>query len=263
MRVERVLAPNPSLFTGPGTNTYVISSAGDAIVLDPGPVIDRHLASIETALAALIPMAVIVTHTHPDHAPAANVLGARLGIPVLGYRPGPEFEPSATLEDGDVVTVGEIELHAIHTPGHTDDHLCYRIADAIFTGDHIMGGSTVIVEDAIAYMASLRRLEGLKPMHLYPGHGPELPDAGAVITEYIEHRLERERQILSAIAAGATTVDDIVRVVYTDVDESLHFAAAFQVRTQLAKLQSESRVSLHPGKADDMATVRLVEEPTE
>ena len=161
------------------------------------------------------------------------------------------------------MTVGEIELHAIHTPGHTADHLCYRIADAIFTGDHIMGGSTVIVEDAAAYMASLRRLEGLKPVHLYPGHGPELPEAGAVITEYIEHRIEREHQILAAIAAGATSVDEIVRVVYADVDESLHVAAAFQVRTQLAKLQSESRVSLYAGKADDKATVRLVEEPTE
>ena len=97
MKVERVLAPNPSLFTGPGTNTYVISSAGVAIVLDPGPIIDRHLASIETALAAVTPTAVIVTHTHPDHAPAANVLGARLGLPVLGHSAGPEFEPSARL----------------------------------------------------------------------------------------------------------------------------------------------------------------------
>ena len=132
-------------------------------------------------------------------------MGARLGLPVLGHSAGPEFEPSARLADGDVMTVGEVELHAIHTPGHTADHLCYRIADAIFTGDHIMGGSTVIVEDAAAYMASLRRLEGLKPVHLFPGHGPEMPDAGAVITEYIEHRLERERQIIAAIAAGAAT----------------------------------------------------------
>lgn len=262
MKVERVLAPNPSLFTGPGTNTYVISSAGEAVVLDPGPVIDRHLASIETALTTVTPTAVIVTHTHPDHAPAANVLGARLAVPVLGYGPGPEFEPTATLGDGDVVSVGDVSMHAIHTPGHTDDHLCFRIADAIFTGDHIMEGSTVIVEDAAAYVDSLRRLQSLRPLHLYPGHGLEMPDAGAVITEYIEHRLERERQILAAIAAGASTVDEIVRVVYADVDESLHFAAAFQVNTQLAKLQSEGRVSLYTAKADDMATVRLVEEPT-
>jgi glyoxylase-like metal-dependent hydrolase (beta-lactamase superfamily II) len=263
MKVERVLAPNPGLFTGPGTNTYVISSAGAAVVLDPGPIIDRHLASIETALTTLQPTAVIVTHTHPDHAPAANVLGARLDVPVLGHSPGPEFEPTATLADRDVVTVGDIALHAIHTPGHTVDHLCYRVADTIFTGDHIMGGSTVVVEDAAAYMQSLRRLEGLQPVHLYPGHGAEMPDAGAVITEYIEHRIEREQQILAAIGAGAATVDDIVRVVYTDVDESLHFAAAYQVNTQLRKLQSEGRVSLPPGKADDTAAVRLVEEPTE
>lgn len=248
MRVERVLAPNPGPFTGPGTNSYVISSTGEALVLDPGPVIDEHLASVERALDPFEPVAVLVTHTHPDHAPAANPLGERLGVAVLGFAPGPEFEPSRTITDGEAVRVGEVELTAVHTPGHTSDHVCYRIAGVVFTGDHIMGGSTVIIEDATDYMQSLHRVADLQPEHLYPGHGPEIEDAAAAIGEYIEHRLERERQIVDAIAAGAETPLDIVRVVYADVDPSLHQAAAHQVRVQLEKLASEDRIVLEGGE---------------
>ena len=213
MKVERVLAPNPGPFTGPGTNTYVISSAGRVAVLDPGPVIAEHIAAIEEALGTLEPQAVLVTHTHPDHAPAANTLGEELGVEVLGFAPGPEFTPSRTLANGDRIAVGEVSLVAVHTPGHTPDHLCYRIADVVFTGDHIMGGSTVLIEDATAYMDSLKRVAALHPVHLYPGHGPELFDASAAITAYIEHRLEREREIVAAVGAGAGTIADIVAVV--------------------------------------------------
>lgn len=250
MRVERVLAPNPGPFTGPGTNTYVISAAGQALVLDPGPIIDAHIEAIEAALGSLTPLAVLVTHTHPDHAPAANVIGATLGVDVLGFEPGPEFEPSRTLADGDRVSVGDIELVAVHTPGHTADHLCYRIADVVFTGDHIMGGSTVIIEDGAAYMRSLDKIGALRPAHLYPGHGPEMPDATSAITSYIEHRLERERQIVAAVAAGAGTVDAIVAVVYSKVDPSLRAAAANQVRVQLEKLESEGRLPLNTGRQE-------------
>lgn len=262
MKVERILAPNPGPFTGPGTNTYVISSAGKALVLDPGPVIDEHVAATEAVLQSLDPIAVIVTHTHPDHAPAANLMGERLGVEVLGFAPGPEFEPTRTLSDGDRIGVGDVDVVAVHTPGHTPDHLCYRIADVVFTGDHIMGGSTVIIEDAAAYMESLERIAGLRPVHLYPGHGPELPNASNTITTYIEHRLERERQIVDAIAAGAGTVDGIVAVVYTEVDPSLHPAAAYQVRVQLRKLEAEGRVTFaSDGEGGPMLRIR--EEPAE
>jgi glyoxylase-like metal-dependent hydrolase (beta-lactamase superfamily II) len=169
-------------------------------------------------------------------------MGERLGVDVLGFAPGPEFEPTRTLSDGDRISVGDVDVFAVHTPGHTSDHLCYRIADVIFTGDHIMGGSTVVIEDAAAYMESLHRVAGLRPAHLYPGHGPELPDASNAITTYIEHRLDRERQIVDAVEAGAGTVEEIVAVVYAEVDPSLHPAAAYQVRIQLRKLESEGRV---------------------
>lgn len=247
MKVERVLAPNPGPFTGPGTNTYVISSAGVAVVLDPGPVIDSHIAATEAALGSLDPIAVLVTHTHPDHAPAANIVGRHLDVPVLGFAAGPEFEPTRTLRDGDRVPVGDLELIVVHTPGHTPDHICYRIADVLFTGDHIMGGSTVLIEDALAYMASLERVRGLRPVHLYPGHGPELPDATNVISTYIEHRLERERQIVAAVQSGAGTIEEIVAVVYADVDPSLRPAAVYQVGVQVEKLEREGRIDLGLG----------------
>lgn len=244
MRVERVLAPNPGPFTGPGTNTYVISSHGEALVLDPGPVIAGHIAAIERALEPFAPVAVLVTHTHPDHAPAANPLGDRLGVEVLGFAPGPEFEPTRLVSDGDAIRVGDVELVAVHTPGHTPDHLCFQIADVMFTGDHIMGGSTVIIADAAAYMDSLHRVAQLRPEHLHPGHGPEIADAASAIGEYIEHRLERERQIVDAVSRGAQTPGDIVRIVYAGIDPALHDAAAHQVRVQLKKLETEGRVVL-------------------
>ena len=260
MRVDRILAPNPGPYTGPGTNSYVISSDGSAVILDPGPVIDSHVAAIEQKVKDFELLSVLVTHTHPDHAPAANVLGVLFDVPVLGFGAGPEFEPTTTLADGDIVEVGEVMMTAIHTPGHTEDHLCFRIADVVFTGDHIMGGSTVIIEDAAAYMRSLEKVRALQPAHLYPGHGAEIDHASATITEYINHRIERERQVLAAVAGGASTVADIVRVVYTELDEALVQAAEFQVRTQLQKLSAEGKLSWSSGAADEAETVQLVED---
>jgi glyoxylase-like metal-dependent hydrolase (beta-lactamase superfamily II) len=249
IEVDLVLAPNPGPFTGPGTNSYVISSEGAAVVLDPGPVIADHVAAIETALRANTPLAVLVTHTHPDHAPAANLLGERLGAPVLGFAPGPEFEPTHQLSDGDMVEVGSAALVAVHTPGHTADHLCYRVGDVLFTGDHIMGGSTVILEDASAYLRSLRKVESLAPRHLYPGHGPEIPEASQTITDYIRHRLEREREIVAAVGSGASTPLEIVQAVYADIDPDLQMAAARQVEVQLTKLAEEGRVLVKPDES--------------
>lgn len=257
--IEAVRAPNPGPFTGPGTNSYVISSDGEALVLDPGPVIPAHLRSIEVALTGLSAVGVLVTHTHPDHAPAANGLGAKLDVPVAGFAAGSGFIPTTLLGDGDRVGFGSQDLIAVHTPGHTADHLCYRWGDLLFTGDHIMGGSTVIIEDAAAYMASLEKVALLDPSRLYPGHGPELTDAGSVIAEYIRHRIEREEQIVAAVAAGATTVGAIVDVVYAGLDPMLRMAATMQVHTQLIKLSREGRLLLHEGGARGETVVEVAE----
>jgi glyoxylase-like metal-dependent hydrolase (beta-lactamase superfamily II) len=242
MKVIRVLAPNPSLFTGPGTNTWVVASEDEAIVIDPGPEIPEHIASIHGVLAGLAPRAVLVTHGHPDHAPAANRLAKDLGVPAVGPAPGPDFSPDRTIADGERVEFGGSAAVAVATPGHTPDSMSYRIGDALFTGDHIMGGSTVIVEDMADYMASLRVLHGIGLTTIYPGHGPVIEDPDAVIAEYIAHRIDREGQILAAIREGAGSVGEVVEMVYREVDRTLHPAAALSVTAHLGKLAAEGAV---------------------
>lgn len=257
MIVETVLAPNPGVFTGRGTNTYVVVDDGEVAVIDPGPVIDRHLLAIVDAIGSLTPTAVIATHTHSDHAPLANPLGRRLGVPVFGYQPGPSFAPDVRLSDGDTLTVGGAVVEVIHTPGHTVDHLCFRAGDRLFTGDHIMGGSTVVMEDAAAYLDSLYRVQRLGVTRIDPGHGLPSDDAGAIIAEYIEHRLAREREIVAAVTAGAGSVHAIVDAVYQGVPSDLRPAATHQVIVQLTKLHAEDRVWFPAGEAGPSTMVRL------
>ncbi len=257
MIVETVLAPNPGIYTGPGTNTYLISDRDEVAVIDPGPVIDRHRLAIVDGIGDRTPVAVIATHTHSDHAPLANPLAERLGVPVYGNRPGPAFAPDVRLSDGDCVDVGGATIEAIHTPGHAADHLCFRLGDRLFTGDHIMGGSTVIMEDAAAYLDSLYRVQGLGVLRIEPGHGSSMDDAGAVIAGYVEHRLRREREILDAIRAGASTVADVVDAVYAFVPVDLRSAATHQVIVQLKKLYADDEVRFPAGEAGPSTMVEV------
>ena len=258
MIVERVLAPNPGIYTGPGTNTYLVADGDDVAVVDAGPVIDSHLVAIMDAIGGRTAVAVIATHTHPDHAPLSNKLGGRLGVPVLGFGSGPEFEPDVRIKDGDEVRVGAHHLQAVHTPGHSADHLCFRLSDRLFTGDHIMGGSTVVMEDASAYLESLYRVQELGVTRIEPGHGDSIDNAGDVITGYIEHRLAREQEIVESIAAGARTVGDIVDVVYSSVHADLRAAATHQVIVQLNKLLADERVRFSAGAAGPSTMVELI-----
>jgi len=255
--ISRILAPNPGLYTGPGTNTYIIESDGEALVLDPGPVIETHAVEIVKALEGFRPVGVVATHTHPDHAPLANPLASRLDVPVYGYQEGPHFVPDITVADGDTVHVGSIGLLAVHTPGHTPDHLCFRIDDVLFTGDHIMGGSTVVIEDAAQYLDSLYLVRSLELARLEPGHGDAIDDAAAAIDDYIDHRLERERQIIAAIAGGASTIGDIVDVVYAGIPAGLRGAAVHQVGVQISKLFDDGEVSFDGRRLGDHTTIRL------
>ena len=251
MRVRRILAPNPGLFTGPGTNTYLVEDAGEALILDPGPIEDSHRRAILEAAERLVVRAVIVTHTHPDHAPLANPLAGLLEVPALGFEPGPQFRPDHRLSDGETTAVGGSTLRAVHTPGHSDDHLCFLAGDVLFTGDHIMGGSSVLINDAASYMESLQRVAGMRLERLYPGHGEEILRPAEAISWYIAHRRQREGEILDAVAGGCRSVGEIVDLVYREVNPALHDLAALSVTAHLKKLAGEGAVRFRGGGGRD------------
>lgn len=242
MRIQRVLASNPGPFTGPGTNTWVVGDGSEVVVIDPGPRDTSHADAIEAVVGDRSVAAVVVTHTHEDHAPLANPLARSLSTLALGYAPGPEFEPDARLGEGSTVAFAGTSLDVLHTPGHADDHLCFRLGRVLFTGDHIMGGSSVMVDDLAPYLRSLERLRSETFDRMYPGHGPEIDDPSTVIDWYIAHRLQRESEIVAAVVAGARSVAEIVETVYAEVDSSLHPLAARSVTAHLRKLADESRV---------------------
>jgi glyoxylase-like metal-dependent hydrolase (beta-lactamase superfamily II) len=245
MRIDRILANNPGPFTGPGTNTWVLDDGGGAvIVIDPGPVDSKHVRSIMETVGSRSLVAVLVTHTHSDHAPLANPISRDMGVPAVGYAAGPSFEPDIRLLDGARFDVGELGLEVIYTPGHSDDHLCFRAGNVLFTGDHIMGGSSVMVEDMGRYLRSLQKLRGTGLERLHPGHGEDMSDPDTVIDWYLAHRLQRHEQVFEAIESGAGTVPEIVEIVYADVDSSLHPLAARSVQAHVTLLQDEERIAL-------------------
>lgn len=245
MKIDRVLANNPGPFTGPGTNTWVLGDdEGSVVVIDPGPIDTKHASTIVKTIGKRALVAVLVTHTHSDHAPMANPLASDLGVPAVGYAPGPSFRPDVRLLEGARFDVGELGLDVIHTPGHSDDHLCFRADNVLFTGDHIMGGSSVMVENMGQYLASLEKLRGTGLQRLHPGHGQEMDNPDEVIEWYIAHRRQRHEQIYEAISRGAGTVPDIVEVVYADVDSSLHPLAARSVEAHVTLLRREDRIAL-------------------
>ena len=236
VRIERVLCPNPGPYTGPGTNTWLVSDRGSLLVLDPGPKIDVHQQAIEEQVGERKPVAVLVTHSHEDHAPLANVLGHLWDVPVLGSEPGPEFDPDVLVAEGSKIAFGDEQLEVVSTPGHSADHLCFRVGRVLFSGDHIMGGSSVMVEDLTSYLASLRKLGEREWERIYPGHGPEIDNPNEVIDWYVAHRLQREQEILEAMATGAESVEEIVEVVYREVDRALFPLARISVAAHLRKL---------------------------
>jgi glyoxylase-like metal-dependent hydrolase (beta-lactamase superfamily II) len=243
MRIERILANNPGPFTGPGTNTWLLEAGGEVIVIDPGPIDESHMDRIMERVVGKTPVAVLVTHTHLDHAPLANPLAQELGVPAFGYTAGPRFDPDLVLSDGSDLVIGPARLEVIHTPGHSDDHLCFRVDDVLFTGDHIMGGSSVMVEDLGSYLASLERLRGTGLNKLHPGHGSDIDDPDQMIDWYLAHRRQRHEEIFEAIESGATSLDDIVEIVYRDVDRALHPLAARSVQAHLELMFEQGRIA--------------------
>jgi hydroxyacylglutathione hydrolase len=252
-RVRRVLGLNPGLMTGPGTNTYLVGERRP-ILLDTGAGVPEYVPLLTGFLAAErlgdIPR-VVLTHRHRDHmggVPDLRRLYPRVPVGKLVVNDPSLPVPMDPLSDGAVIHGDGVTLRALHTPGHASDHLCYYLDEerALFTGDVILGGSTTVIPpddgDLAAYLASLRRLLDLDVTRIYPGHGPVLEPARPVIEAYIAHRLERERQILSAVTSGTETVPEIVARVYHDVAPALHPVARLSVQSHLVKLEREGRV---------------------
>ena len=249
MRIDRVLANNPGPFTGPGTNTWVLDDGtGVVVIIDPGPVDSRHARAISEVVSRRRVEGVLVTHTHSDHAPMANPLARDLGVPAVGYRAGPQFDPDIRLLDGARFPVGTIDLEVVYTPGHADDHLCFQTGRVMFTGDHVIGGSSVMVEDMGRYLASLHRIEGRGLDRLLPGHGEEIEEPDSVIDWYLAHRLQRHSEIYEAVSSGADSVEGIFDTVYVGVDPALYPLAARSVEAHLRLLAQEGRIGWEGGK---------------
>jgi glyoxylase-like metal-dependent hydrolase (beta-lactamase superfamily II) len=245
--VRRLLAPNPGVMTGPGTNTYLVGNEQVAVI-DPGPADDGHLDAVAAAGAGRIRW-ILVTHTHPDHAPGAAGLRTRTGAEVLGYDARDDFEPDTEIGDGWELAADGFTLAAVHTPGHASNHLCYVLGSErlLFSGDHIMNGSTVVIAppdgDMAAYLRALERLQDLAVEGIAPGHGPFIDDPGAKVEEYLTHRRAREVAIADALAGSRrATVEELVAAVYVDVPEHLHPIARFSVWAHLRKLADEGAV---------------------
>jgi glyoxylase-like metal-dependent hydrolase (beta-lactamase superfamily II) len=256
-RVLRVTAPNGSMMTGPGTNSYFIGTPGadDWALLDPGPDDAAHVQALIAAAPGRVTR-IVVTHTHKDHSPAAAALKAHWahgGVRSFGRVAAhlewqdAGFVPDHVLADGDVLQLGgDATLRAVHTPGHASNHLCFLLEQEklLFTGDHIMQGSTVVINppdgDMAVYLASLKRLLDLDLEWLAPGHGFLIDEPHAAVNKLVAHRLGREAKVLAALRALAPVGEDALRdAVYADTPKHLHGVALRSLRAHLQKLQGE------------------------
>ena len=243
--VRRVLAPNPSALTGRGTNTYLVGARPPFTVVDPGPPDDDHLRAVLSAAPDV--GAILVTHTHGDHAPGAAGLAAATGAPVCGFgpmlRPGVErhddtFQADRPLVDGDAVDGVDHRLVALHTPGHASNHLCFLLEDSgerlLLAGDHVMQGSTVVIApldgDMAQYLAQLERIRSLGVDRILPGHGDPIDDPGGHLRDLLAHRAARAAKVLAALAGAGpagVTCRALVELAYDDVPAALHPMAVY------------------------------------
>jgi glyoxylase-like metal-dependent hydrolase (beta-lactamase superfamily II)/8-oxo-dGTP pyrophosphatase MutT (NUDIX family) len=260
-RIVRLTAPNPGVMTGPGTNTYLLGDAQSGIaVIDPGPAIDAHLDAIMDAAGGKVDT-ILCTHTHVDHSPGAAPLAARTGAPVLGMRArhperqDPTFAPARELAHGERLSAGGCSLRVLHTPGHASNQLCFLDEDEriLFTGDHLMQGSTVVINppdgDMAVYLASLRLLLAEDLAYVAPGHGFLMARPHEMVERVLVHRLARENKVVAALAAhGPAALEALVPHVYDDVPSRMHPVASRSLLAHLIKLRDEGRAAQADGR---------------
>jgi glyoxylase-like metal-dependent hydrolase (beta-lactamase superfamily II) len=260
--IRRIVARNPSPFTFRGTGTYVVG-AGEVAVIDPGPDLDEHVAALLAGLGGERVTHILVTHTHRDHSPAAKALQAATRAPTFGFGPHAggrrgeagieeggdwDFTPDVTVRDGDEIAGAGWRFEAVHTPGHTSNHLCFALPEQglLFSGDHVMGWSTSVIAppdgDMSAYMASLDKLLGRPDAVYWPTHGPAITEPQPYVRAFVAHRREREAGILECLAAGPQEIMAIVDRLYVGLAQGLRRAAARSVHAHLLDLAARGLV---------------------
>jgi glyoxylase-like metal-dependent hydrolase (beta-lactamase superfamily II) len=255
-RVLRITAPNAGMMTGPGTNSYLVGdpTRNRWTVIDPGPDDATHRQALLAAAPGPVER-ILVTHTHVDHSPGAVPLARATGAPVLGRRPlhaagqDATFAPDEELFGGELLALGpDTTLRVLHTPGHASNHLCFLLEQerTLFTGDHVMQGSTVVINppdgDMAAYLTALEALHAIELDWFAPGHGFLVAQPHEVLRALVRHRLGREAKVAAALAvAGPAPVEKLVERVYDDVPAGLHPVARRSLLAHLLKLEAEGR----------------------
>ncbi|MCW1382292.1 MBL fold metallo-hydrolase [Novosphingobium sp. KCTC 2891] len=272
--VRRVLAPNPSPYTFTGTQTYLVGRGAEIAVIDPGPTGtgvaghadtngEGHVEAIVAAAGEARIVAILCTHTHRDHSPAARPLQQATGAPIIGCAPlvladdgpradasfDPTYAPDRVLVDGERLAGDGWTIEAVATPGHTSNHLCYSIVQsgALFTGDHVMGWSTSVVSppdgDMGAYMQSLQKLQEREDRVYYPAHGPQIDNPRQFVRGMMGHRRQRERQIVKLLEQAPHEIPAMVAAMYKGLDPRLAGAAGRSVLAHLVDLERQGRVA--------------------
>ncbi len=245
--VRRIVAPNPGMMTGPGTNTYLVG-IDEIAVIDPGPDDEAHLDAIAGCGGDRIRW-IVCTHTHADHSPGAAGLKARTGAEVLAWDSRDGLIVDTKMRHGDRIEATEFRLTAVHTPGHASNHLCFVLEEehVLFSGDHIMQGSTVVIRppdgNMATYLDSLATVRAIRLKAIAPGHGRLIEDPKAAIDDYVEHRQARELQILALVTQSSPVkIDQLVDTIYADINPDLHPVARYTVHAHLLKLAHEGKV---------------------
>jgi glyoxylase-like metal-dependent hydrolase (beta-lactamase superfamily II) len=261
--IRRIIARNPGPFTFRGTGTYVIGE-GEVAVIDPGPDLPEHVEALLMDLAGERVTHILVTHTHRDHSPAAAAVKEATGAPTYGFGPHAggrrgesgveeggdwDFTPDVVIKDGDEIAGDGWRFEAVHTPGHTSNHLCFAMPDSgvLFSGDHVMGWSTSVIAppdgDMAAYMNSLDKLLRRRDAVYWPTHGPAITEPHDHVRAFITHRREREAGIIECLKAGTGTIDAMVERLYVGLDPSLRRAAGRSVLAHLVDLVARGVVT--------------------